>query len=66
EGAGPLWGRLYEIGTNRVIMANRDGKTLYDWGQLTDRRSGYGWYSAEPAGMLARFETWSRTHPPTP
>lgn len=65
-GAGPLWGRLYEIGTNRVIMANRDGRTLYDWNELTDRRSGYGWYSAEPADMLARFDAWSKTHPPTP
>ena len=65
-GAGPLWGRLYEIGTNRVIMANRDGATLYDWNELTDRRSGYGWYSAAPAAMLARFGAWSTTHPPTP
>ncbi len=65
-GAGPLWGRLYEIGTNRVIMANRDGKTLYDWNQLTDRRSGYGWYSAAPAAMLARFDAWSQTHPQAP
>ena len=48
-GAGPLWGRLYEIGTNRVIMANRDGVKLYDWNKLTDRRSGYGWYTTSPA-----------------
>ena len=46
--APPLWGRLYEIGTNRVIMANRDGVKLYDWNKLTDRRSGYGWYTTVP------------------
>ena len=54
-GAGPLWGRLYEIGTNRVIMANRDGVKLYDWNKLTDRRSGYAWYTTKPAETLATF-----------
>jgi PelA/Pel-15E family pectate lyase len=61
--AGPLWGRLYEIGTNRIIMANRDGIKLYDWNKLTDRRSGYGWYTTKPAETLAAFKTWSQSHP---
>ncbi|MEP6491484.1 MAG: pectate lyase [bacterium] len=61
--APPLWGRLYEIGTNRVIMANRDGVKLYDWDKLTDRRSGYGWYTTKPAEALAAFAPWSRAHP---
>jgi PelA/Pel-15E family pectate lyase len=62
-GAGPLWGRLYELGTNRVIMANRDGVKLYDWNKLTDRRSGYGWYTTKPTETLATFERWSHVHP---
>ena len=66
EGGAPLWGRLYEIGTNRVIMANRDGVKLYDWDKLTDRRSGYGWYTTKPAETLAAFATWSKTHPRKP
>ena len=61
-GAGPLWGRLYQIGTNRIIMANRDGATLYDWNKLTDRRTGYGWYTTAPAATLARFAVWSKAH----
>jgi PelA/Pel-15E family pectate lyase len=61
--APPLWGRLYEIGTNRVIMANRDGVKLYDWNKLTDRRSGYGWYTTKPSETLATFANWSRSHP---
>ncbi|MDB4875054.1 MAG: pectate lyase [Gemmatimonadetes bacterium] len=65
DGAAPLWGRLYEIGTNRVIMANRNGVTLDDWNGLTDRRSGYGWYTTKPAATLAAFESWSRSHPRT-
>jgi len=63
DGAGPLWGRLYEIGTNRVVMANRDGIKLYDWNKLTDRRSGYSWYTAKPGATLAAFELWAKTHP---
>ena len=65
-GAPPLWGRLYELGTNRVIMANRDGVKQYDWNQLTDRRSGYQWYTAAPAATLARFTAWARAHPRVP
>jgi PelA/Pel-15E family pectate lyase len=64
--APPLWGRLYEIGTDSVIMANRDGVKLYDWSKLTDRRSGYGWYTTAPAQTLATFEKWSRQHPLNP
>jgi PelA/Pel-15E family pectate lyase len=66
SGAGPLWGRLYEIGTNRIMMANRDGIKRYDWNKLTDRRSGYGWYTIKPAATLAAFETWAAKHPRTP
>ena len=61
--APPLWGRLYEIGTDLVIMANRDGVKLYDWTKLTDRRSGYAWYTTAPAQTLATFKDWSRQHP---
>jgi PelA/Pel-15E family pectate lyase len=63
DSAPPLWGRLYEIGTNKIIMANRDGITLYDWNKLTDRRSGYGWYTRKPAETLATFDTWAQSHP---
>jgi PelA/Pel-15E family pectate lyase len=64
--APPLWGRLYEIGTDSIIMANRDGVKLYDWNKLTDRRSGYGWYTTAPAQTLATFDKWSRQHPLNP
>jgi len=62
-GAPPVWARLAELGTNRAIFSNRDGVKLYDWNQLTDRRSGYAWYSYEPASALRRYERWARTHP---
>jgi PelA/Pel-15E family pectate lyase len=63
RGAGPIWARLYEIGTNRPIFANRDGVKLYDWNQLTDRRRGYAWYGTEPGSALKKYEKWARSHP---
>jgi PelA/Pel-15E family pectate lyase len=65
-GAGPIWARLSEIGTNRPIFANRDGVKLYDWNQLTDRRRGYAWYGTEPRAPLRRYERWARSHPRAP
>ena len=62
-GAGPIWARLIELGTGRPIFANRDGVKLYDWNQLTDRRTGYAWYSTEPGSALKKYEKWAAKHP---
>jgi PelA/Pel-15E family pectate lyase len=62
-GAGPIWARMYEIGTNRPIFSNRDGVIRYDWNELTDRRTGYAWFGEEPKAVLERYERWSRSHP---
>lgn len=60
---GPLlWARLTEIGTDRPIFSNRDGVKLYDWNQLTDRRTGYAWFGTEPAAALETYEKWARQH----
>lgn len=61
--AQPLWARLTDLETDRPIFANRDGVKLYDYERLTDRRTGYGWYSREPAAALVHYEQWSRRHP---
>jgi PelA/Pel-15E family pectate lyase len=63
DGAGPLWARLYEIGTARPIFSNRDGVKRYDWNELTDRRRGYVWYTKEPLDVLAQYEQWAKVHP---
>ncbi|HEU4560013.1 MAG TPA: pectate lyase [Longimicrobium sp.] len=62
-GAGPIWARMVEIGSNRPIFSNRDGVKLYDYEQLTDRRTGYGWYTDDPAGALRAYDRWARNHP---
>jgi len=62
-GAGPLWARMYEIGTNRPIFSNRDGVKRYDWHELDDRRLGYAWYTDAPVKTLKAFAKWQRKHP---
>ncbi len=63
--AKPIWARLTEVSSDKPIFANRDGITLYDWNKLTDRRTGYAWFSTEPAEALRTYESWAREHPPT-
>jgi PelA/Pel-15E family pectate lyase len=62
-GEGPLWARMYEIGTNRPIFSDRDGVIRYRWSELSDRRIGYAWYTDAPIGTLETYEIWSRRHP---
>jgi PelA/Pel-15E family pectate lyase len=62
-GAGPVWARMSEVGTNRPIFSNRDGVVLYDYHKLTDRAVGYVWFSDEPAAVLSAYDRWSRRHP---
>ena len=62
EGAGPLWARLYEIGTDRPIFSNRDGVKRYEWNELVDRRRGYQWFTRAPAAVLTQYDAWAGTH----
>lgn len=59
-GAGPIWARMYEIGTDRPLFSDRNGIRLYDWNQLKDRRTGYGWYTYAPVLALRQYEAWAR------
>jgi PelA/Pel-15E family pectate lyase len=63
-GAGPLWARYYQTGTNKPIFGDRD-KTIHDI--VTDlsleRRNGYAWYGDGAKRALDRFATWSKQHP---
>lgn len=58
-GAGPLWARFYEIGSNRPIFSDRDGVIRYNLSEIGDeRRTGYLWYTDKPATSLRRYERW--------
>lgn len=63
RGAGPVWARMYEIGTNKPIFSDRNGIKLYDWNQLKDRREGYGWYTYAPVLALKQYASWAPKHP---
>ena len=63
-GAGPIWARLYEIGTNRPVFGDRDGSVRYVLAEISEeRRRGYAWYSTVPAATLRRYDTWARQYP---
>ena len=62
-GAGPIWARMYEIGTDRPIFSDRNGIKLYDWDQLRDRRLGYAWYTYAPVIALRQYDNWARKYP---
>lgn len=59
-GAGPIWARMYELGTDRPLFSDRNGIRLYDWDQLKDRRTGYGWYTYAPVLALRQYDSWAR------
>lgn len=63
-GAGPIWSRYYQIGTDKPIFGDRD-KTIHD--DVNDlsreRRNGYAWYNTEGAAVLAQYKSWAQTHP---
>jgi PelA/Pel-15E family pectate lyase len=65
-GAGPLWSRLYEIGSNRPIFG-RENRVLYDVSEVSrERRDGYSWYGNGPARYLEQYRQWSAARSSTP
>jgi PelA/Pel-15E family pectate lyase len=63
-GAGPIWARYYQTGTDIPVFADRD-KSIHDnVSELSkERRNGYSWYSADSQRALDRFAKWSVEHP---
>ncbi len=58
-GAGPLWSRLYEIGTDKPIFGDRDKSIHYAIDAISrERRDGYSWFGDEPAQVLKRLPAW--------
>lgn len=58
--ATPIWARFYEIGANRPIFGDRDGKVYSAMSQISaERRTGYSWYGDWPADMLRKhYPLW--------
>lgn len=61
--AEPIWARFYDLDTNRPIFSDRDGIVRYNLNEIgEERRSGYLWYTDEPATTIRRYDRWARTH----
>ena len=63
SGAGPLWPRYSEIGSDRPLFGDRD-KTIHDSVDeiSRERRDGYAWFGDAPKRALAHFATWTKQH----
>ncbi len=63
-GAGPIWSRFYQTGTELPVFGDRD-KSIHDKvNELSkERQTGYRWYGSDPQSALVRFEKWSQEHP---
>jgi len=64
--AGLLWGRFYEIGTNRPFFCSRDGVKRYSLAEIShERRNNYAWYVETPRSLLERdYPKWQARHAP--
>jgi PelA/Pel-15E family pectate lyase len=65
-GAGPIWARYYQIGTDRPIFGDRD-KTIHDdVNEISlERRNGYAWFGPSGVRVLEEFAVWWQSHPTT-
>lgn len=59
--APPIWTRYYEIGTEKPLFSDRNGKFLYSLAEVSrERRSGYGWYTYAPQEVLDKYPEWQK------
>ena len=63
-GAGPLWPRFSEIGTDRPLFGDRD-KSIHDRIDAVsiERRAGYAWFGDSPKRALELYAKWAHAHP---
>ena len=59
-----IWARFYDIKDNSAIFANRDGKRVYNYGDIArERRTGYGWYGYYAEKYLTDvYPVWKKKH----
>jgi PelA/Pel-15E family pectate lyase len=60
--ASPLWGRFYEIGTNRPMFVGRDGIVRYKLAEIEhERRVGYSYLVTTPKNLFEKdYPRWKR------
>lgn len=54
-----VWGRFYELETNKPFVCDRDGIVKYDISEIGyERRNGYSWYTDSPNKILGKYPKW--------
>lgn len=55
-----LWARFHDLGDNSVVLADRDGRRLARYQDVSrERRTGYAWYGDWPRALLDRdYPAW--------
>ncbi|HEY1804106.1 MAG TPA: pectate lyase [Terracidiphilus sp.] len=63
-GAGPIWARYYQIGTDKPIFGDRDKTVHGDVNDLSlERRNGYQWFNSAGIAVLNDYKAWAPAHP---
>ncbi len=59
-----LWARFYDLADNTVVLADREGRRLARFDDVTrERRTGYAWYGDWPRALLDRdHPAWQARH----
>jgi PelA/Pel-15E family pectate lyase len=63
-GAGPIWARYYEIGSDKPLFGDRDQSIHDDVNEISkERRNGYGWFKDSGRRVLQHYTKWAGLHP---
>lgn len=61
--ASPLWGRFYDLETEKIFFCDRDGIKKNSLDEIGyNRRNGYSWYTNAPEKVLRRYPEWLAKH----
>ena len=59
KGAPPIWGRFYDLDTQKAYFCSRDGIKRNHLAEISyERRNGYRWYTSAPQKVLNTYPAW--------
>ena len=63
-GAGPIWSRYYEVGSDKPLFGDRDQTIHDDVNEISrERRKGYGWFKDTGKRIAQHYAKWVKLHP---
>lgn len=58
-GAEPMWGRFYDLETNKPFFCDRDGIKKWNYNEIgRERRNGYAWFGTWGEPVIREFRKW--------